>query len=174
MPPARDPRDVALTRFYAVKHREHGGGDPGTLGEYLREPRGSFRSIVAYTRLCLAQRHVPRHFLLVRYEDMHRDPAGELRRVLEAIGGRDVQEDLLREAVEYSRFENMRKLEEQDAFGDRTLRPTVAGDERSYKTRKGRVGDHAREATPEDRAWMDAILAAELPPELGYGPTAGS
>jgi len=166
----RDPRDVALSRFYAVQHREHGEGYPGTLGEYLREPRGSFRSIVAYTRLWLAQRDVPRRFLLIRYEDMHRDAAGELRRVLELLGVEKVRDDLLREAVEYSRFDNMRQLEEQDAFGKRTLRAAVAGDERSYKTRKGRVGDHAREAAPEDQAWMDAILAAELPPELGYAP----
>jgi len=166
----RDPRDVALSRFYAVKHREHGEGYAGGLGEYLREPRGSFRSIVAYTRLWLAQRDVPRRFLLLRYEDLHRDAATELRRVLELLGVEKVREDLLREAIEYSRFDNMRRLEEQDAFQKRTLRAAVSGDERSYKTRKGRVGDHKAEVAPEDQAWMDAILAAELPVELGYGP----
>jgi len=166
----RDPRDVALSRYYAVQHREHGEGYAGSLGDYLRDPLGSFLSFVAYTRLWLTQRAVPRRFLLIRYEDLHRDAAGELRRVLELLGVRDVREDLLREAIEYSRFDNMRKLEEQDAFGKRTLRAAVAGDERSYKTRKGRVGDHAREVSAEDQAWMDAILAAELPPELGYAP----
>lgn len=165
----RDPRDVIVSRYYAIRFRERSGGYQGTIGEYLREPNGSLASLCAYYRIWLEQRDVPERFLLVRYEDMHRDPARELRRVLELMGVAPVREDLLAAAVEFGRFDNMRRLEERDAFGTHALRPGDPNDPRSYKTRKGIVGDHKNEIPPDDLAWMNAYIAAHVPPELGYG-----
>jgi hypothetical protein len=169
----RDPRDVIVSRFYAVKYREQGEPYPGSIGEFLREPRGSLATLCAYYRIWLEQRHVPRAFLVVRYEDMHQDPGKELRRVLELLGVQPIREEGIAAAVEFGRFDNMRRLEQQDAFGVRTLRPSDQADPRSYKTRKGIVGDHRNEIPAEDLAWMDRFVAEHVPAELGYGGDAG-
>jgi len=170
----RDPRDVIVSRFYALKYRAQGEPYPGSIGKFLRESRGSLATLCAYYRIWLEQRHVPRGFLVVRYEDMHRDPARELRRVLELLGVEPIREDVIAAAVEFGRFDNMRRLEEQDAFGARTLRPADQADPRSYKTRKGIVGDHRNEIPAEDLAWMDRFIAEHAPAELGYGSGAGA
>jgi estrone sulfotransferase len=78
------------------------------------------------------------HLLLVRYEDMHKDAAAVLRRVLEFAG---VQQTAARieAAVEASRFENMRAAEERFGVIGK------AGDENERFVRKGRVGSWQEE-----------------------------
>jgi hypothetical protein len=52
----------------------------------LNWPCGSLASMLRYYNVWAAQRTVPREFKLVRYEDMHADAPGELRRVHAFLG----------------------------------------------------------------------------------------
>ena len=44
-------------------------------------------------------------------------------------------------------------------------------DPQSYKVRRGKVGGYRGDFTPEQVTALDAIVAAELDPVFGYGPT---
>jgi hypothetical protein len=79
-----------------------------------------------------------RNVMLVRYEDMHEDAAGVLRRVL-AFGGVRTTEARLHAAVESSRFEHMRAAEEQFGVNGK------GGDDQERFVRKGRVGSWQEE-----------------------------
>jgi hypothetical protein len=95
----------------------------------------------------------------VTYEDLHRDTAGTLARVL-AHMGTTTSPAALAAAVEYCRFDNLRKAEAEDRFGTDILRPARDGDPEAFKVRQGKVGNYARYLSAEDIAYIDAAVAA--------------
>jgi hypothetical protein len=99
---------------------------------------------------------------------MHEDTATTLRQILEFIGVENVDHALLDGAVAFGSFENMRSLEDDNAYNKRMLRPETKGDYRSYKTRKGVIGDHKNLLDKEDRAFVDLLIENHLNPDFGY------
>lgn len=70
---------------------------------------------------------------LVRYEDLHRDPVGTLRRVIDFLGGSATEAEIAR-AVAHSRLEELQRQEAERGFGERQPRQ-----ERFF--RSGRTGE---------------------------------
>lgn len=165
----RDPRDVLVSHYYSLRYRAGSHGYDGPLEDYVYEARGSLATIVAYFNIWARQRHTPHDFLLLRYEDMIADPTAALERTLGFFGVTEIRPELVAQAVDYASFDNMRRLEEADAFGRKTLQPTEKGDLRTYKTRKGVVGDHRAELAPRELAYVNTVVARELDPVFGYG-----
>ena len=164
----RDPRDVLVSWFYARKYREKGEKYPGTIHDFITEEHGSLASIVEYFNIWWAERDKPKSFLLLRYEDLHARPEQTLKKVLDFLGVPNLDDALIAAAVEFASFDNMRQLEEHDAFNMRTLRPENKADERSYKTRKGIVGDYKNVLSEADHDFVEAYIKDHLNPELGY------
>jgi hypothetical protein len=157
----RNPRDVVISYYFqASKRRDRFAGTPS---EFLRHPVGALDTIIAYYNAWADQRSAPERFCLVRYEDLHRDAAGQLERVL-ATFGRAPRREVVDGAVEYARFDNMRALEKKNAFGSARLRPGDEADPESFKTRKGKVGGYREYLTPDDIAWMNARIRERLSP----------
>jgi hypothetical protein len=164
----RDPRDVMVSAYFHKRKRRK-RPYPGSISDYLREESGSLKTFIRYYNHWAAQRHVPRNFLLVRYEDLHAGSEEQLRRVLDAVGVGEVSDEVIEEAVRFASFENMRAMETSDALGSRRLRPGRAGDETSYKTRQGAVGRYRQHLSAEDIRYIEARVA-ELSPIYGYAP----
>jgi len=164
----RDLRDLAVSTYFQMSRREKRYAKD--LSSFLRCPRGSVDTMLRFYDLWAKNRRVPASLLLVRYEDLQRDTAGELRRILEFVGVADLPESLLREAVTFASFDNMRRMEESDAAGSGRLRPGDPTDPESFKTRKGRIGAFADYLSPEEVRWLDGRIARELSPWYGYGP----
>lgn len=161
----RDPRDVLVSHYHQLRNRRD--RDLGTLGEFIRSRVGGAETLLAFYRSWARDLEVPRNLLLLRYEDLHRDTAAELRRVLAFMGVEDVSQQVVDEAVHYASFDNMRDLELSGATSSPRLTPGRAGDE-GLKTRKGRVGGHIEELEPDDIAWLDARIREEIPDLFGY------
>ena len=174
----RDPRDVIVSSYFEMKKRGHlFGQNPyeqhsatfdGSLPEFIQQRRGGFETILAYYNLWAENRHLPQDFLLVRYEDMQANPAGELRRVLDFLGLHSVSQDILDEAVRYASFENMRKMEAQGRFRHSMLNPANPADQESYKTRKGKTGGYIEHLSPGEIEALNKKMDQELDPFFGY------
>jgi hypothetical protein len=119
----RDPRDTALSAYYYhLKRREIPDGYPMDLfvsrwlSETQWEPRfGTWREhVLSWT----TTRGEDSKFLLVRYEDLKKDPQNELMKVASFLGITTSRNQLAR-AVELSSADRMRKLEKQqhEAWG---------------------------------------------------------
>lgn len=104
-------------------------------------------------------RHVPDAFAFTRYEDMHRDAGGALALVLEFMGAR-VPAAAMATAVEYCRFENLRRVEADGRFPGEALQPANADDPESFKLRKGKVGNFDEYLSPADVAYIDDAIVA--------------
>jgi hypothetical protein len=157
----RDPRDVVVSCYFEHKKRvgpyledlkkqadlqeftDRLKPYDGDLSDYLHEDVGSIDTVIEYYNIWAENRHVPDELLLVRYEDLHADAPGELKRMLDFVGLPQVKPAVIQAAVDYAAFDNMRKMEQENRFASFKLRPTDSRDSESYKTRKGKVGGFA-------------------------------
>lgn len=95
-----------------------------------------------------------------------------MARVLEFTGTPGT-EDQIRDAVDFAAFDNLKKMEEKRSFplwrtGLR-LTPGQKGNPDSYKVRRAKVGGYRDYFTDREVECIDAMVDAELAPELGYG-----
>jgi hypothetical protein len=131
----------------------------GSISEFIRSERFGIRKMLAFYGIWLRNRHVPESFLFIRYEDLHANPAGTMKKVLVFIGEVDIDEDLLEASIEYCSFESLRKLEERNAFKTGILNPVNDGDPDSFKVRKGSVGGYTEHLSEEDVEFIDELIA---------------
>lgn len=149
--------DMAVSMYYQATRRDHRFG--GDIGEYVRCRRGSVASMIRFYSIWWSERQVPADFMLLRYEDLHAGAEAELRRVLAFVGVDGVSDAVVREAVRFAGFENMRKMEMADAVAGHWLHP---GDERSpesFKTRRGEVGAYRDYLSEADIAMIERMIA---------------
>jgi hypothetical protein len=164
----RDPRDTAISCFFEATRRK--GVYSGSLSEFLRDPHYGIEKIVTFYEGWEAARCVPEALLIVSYEGLHADPGKLLRETLAFMGASDLPERSIADAVEYARFDNMRRLEQSGGLGAGSrLRPGDASDASSYKTRQGKVGGFAETLGAEDLAYANRVLGEHAIPLLaGY------
>lgn len=161
----RDPRDVVVSMYFERTRRER--AYTGSLHDFLHEPKGSLDTILAYYNVWARARTTPADFFLVRYEDLKRDSAGTLGRLLSFVGVSATDEHIA-EAVSFASFQNMRKMESNELLESGRLRPRDPDDVESFKTRRGKVGGYVDYLEPEQIAWMEARIRDTLDPYYGY------
>jgi hypothetical protein len=163
----RDPRDVVVSMYFERSRRER--TYVGTMAEFLHEQRGSLDTILAYYNVWARERARPQGLCLVRYEDLKRDTARQVERILRFSGLERIEDSKVEEAVRFASFESMRAMESGDVLKTGRLRPRDPGDAESFKTRKGKVGGYVDYLTPDEIAWMEQRIRATLDPSYGYG-----
>jgi hypothetical protein len=175
---ARDPRDVIVSSYFEMKNRGRLFGDnpyeqyastfEGSLPEFILQRRGGFDTLLTYYNIWAGNRHLPQDFLLVRYEDMKANPAGELCRVLDFLGLQNIPQRTIDEAVSFASFENMRKMEAEGRFQSGMLKPANQIDQESYKTRKGKTRGYLEYLSPAEVESLNQKMHANLDPYFGY------
>ena len=178
---ARDPRDVAVSQFFQWKFRMRpakiainnyppAGSDIG-LYDFVTGSRGGLRQVADYLNLWAREADKIDCFHLLRYEDLRAQPRRELRRLLDfmQVGASAAQLDA---AVDYSSYENMKKMESERRSwlaGSRRLRPRDKNNPDSYKARRAKVGGYRDYFSDSQVAAIDRQLADSLAPLFGYG-----
>ncbi len=169
----RDPRDCVVSRYFEVTRRppRHRRSilisHPrrlkrvkkiynSTLSEYIRRnDRYGIEHIVSYMNEWIENKDSFRSFLPVSYEELHCNTMTEVLKILEFLGI-DCSLDVVEESVEYSSFQNMRKIE---ISGSGNLLKRYHGtfgrrhnnsDPESFRTRKGKVGSFVEYLDVED------------------------
>ncbi|MEM9451246.1 MAG: sulfotransferase domain-containing protein [Cyanobacteria bacterium P01_E01_bin.6] len=134
----RDARDVAVSYyFYNLKFRKIESGT--TFSEFIKQFNagsvGIFGNWVNHVNYWLNLS--PENFLLLKYENMLDDTEYEFRKLLDFCDI-PIDENRLLSAIETSKFENMRKLEEQEEkfaqnWGDPSIRFVRKGGSQNWK-----------------------------------------
>jgi hypothetical protein len=174
----RDPRDVAVSYYFHLQNRStpveraHKGVADAVLAksmfEFVTDPAVGVPHIVLLMRRWLERMASLEHAILVRYEDLHADPAGELARVMGFLGQACDAEDVAR-AVEFAAFDNLKRREADNFFGTDRLRPVDQADPDSFKVRRGAIGGWRDYFDAAQCRLIDALVEG-LPASLGYGP----
>jgi Sulfotransferase domain len=167
---ARDPRDCFVSLYLQLTRR-----DPNALAklrqksvsEMLRDEKFGMCAIVGTMNHWLNEFSGRDNFTLVRYEALRAAPAEHFRDLLAALGEASPNANVFQEALEFSRFENMQKLEAAGAFDSNILHPGDVRDPESFKVRRGKVGGYREYLSPEDQAYAaDALMKLDL--RFGY------
>jgi hypothetical protein len=179
----RDPRDIAVSAYFQWKYRMdpqkralHTPALEGrdlTIYEFATHPDGSLGKTIAMLNSWDAALPHLDDVLVVRYEDLRRDPADWLRRIAEFSGFAPTTQEI-EDAVEFASLKNMKKMERDAAFGADSRRFSAGTRESSdaYKVRKGKVGGFGDYFTPQQITEIDRLVADTLAPGYGYGRSA--
>jgi alcohol sulfotransferase len=177
---ARDPRDVAVSQFFqwkfrikpskvAINNYPPRGTDISLFDFVMGDNGGSMAAVTDYLNLWAKEAGKVKKFHLLRYEDLRSRPHEELRGLLDFMQV-DATQKQLDAAVEYSSYENMKKMEGKQQFrlaGGRMM-PRDKDNPDSYKVRRAKVGGYRDYFSDEEVAAIDARLAATLDPMFNY------
>lgn len=177
---ARDPRDVAVSQYFqwkfrvkptkvAINNYPPRGTDISLFDFVMGDNGGSMQAVTNYLNLWAAEASKVEHFHLLRYEDLRTHPQEQLRALLDFMQV-DATDAHVAAAVEYSSYENMKKMEGKQQFrlaGGRMM-PRDKDNPDSYKVRRAKVGGYRDYFTDEEVAAIDARLADTLDPLFSY------
>ncbi|HEX7871585.1 MAG TPA: sulfotransferase domain-containing protein [Sphingobium sp.] len=143
----RDPRDVMVSAyFHATRHKHRFSGD---IASFLADRHQGVAAYIQYLN-GWADRAADGDMIVLSYEVMSSDPVMEMGRMLRFMG-LPVDHDALDRAVAASRFDAMRKLEQQDGIPGHDY---DRADEQSLRMRKGKVGGYAEHLKGDDALYI--------------------
>ena len=177
---ARDPRDVAVSQFFqwkfrikptkvAINNYPPQGSDISLFDFVMGDNGGSMQAVTDYLNLWAREVSKMQHFHLLRYEDLRARPREELRALLDFMRV-DATDAQVNAAVDYSSYENMKKMEGAQQFrlaGGRMM-PRDKDNPDSFKVRRAKVGGYRDYFTDEEVAAIDRRLAETLDPLFNY------
>lgn len=175
----RQPGDVAVSQFHQWKFRmrPHKKGlnkypDHGRevdVFSFATDEDAGLPKVIDFMNGWAREMPRLKHLLVVRYEDLRRDTAGQLRRVLEFMGQQPTDQELA-DCVSFASVENMRKLEEKSTFwlaGSR-MKPGDKANPESFKVRRAKVGGYRDYFDDRQTEALDAMTEERLLPGFGY------
>lgn len=160
----RDPRDVLISSWYHLTYREPIYS--GSKSQFIREDLVGVRKVVAFMNLWLENKHIPRDFMMLRYEELKEAPGEKLREMLEFVGEGEVSDASVERAVELSSFEKMKQAEKSRSSGSPWLNPGKRPTDKALKVRKGKVGGFRDELSEPDIRYLDEEIELALSDEL--------
>lgn len=177
----RDPRDIAVSQYFQWAHRMSPHkkwlnryppeGEDLTIWQFVAGHEAGLDRAIRFLDFWTEAASELESIEIVRYEDMRAEPEAVLARILGFLGA-DPEPSGVRDAVEYARFGNMRKLEDEARVGasGRRLVPGQRGKSDSYKVRRAKVGGWRDYFDDDQIAEIDARVKMGLRPGFGYGP----
>jgi hypothetical protein len=175
----RDPRDIAVSQFFQWQNRmkphkktlnlyPEDGADISMFDFVMQEHQG-MPGIIRFMNRWAADRENLNDFLVIRYEDLRKEPERVMKQVMEFTGA-DASDEDIKAAVDYAAFENMKKMEEKRVFrlsGGRMV-PKDPNNPDSFKVRRAKVGGFRDYFTDEEVAEINKVMARDLDPVYGY------
>jgi hypothetical protein len=175
----RQPEDVAVSQFHQWKFRMRphkmdlnrypSQGTQVDVFNFVTDEDAGLPKVIDFMNGWAKELPRLQQLLIIRYEDLRRDTAGELRRVLEFMDQQPTDADL-KDCVAFASVDNMRKLEEKRTFwlaGSR-MRPGDKSNPDSFKVRRAKVGGYRDYFDEHQLVEMDRITEARLLPGFGY------
>jgi len=161
----RDPRDVVVSLYFHKTKRSRNRMDTD-ISTFIRDTHYGIDNIVRVMNLWHQRLADHPRCLWMRYEAMKSDTRVELARLVSFIGI-DVDRAKVDEAVKFSEFENMKKMEANNEFGSAILRARDVSDPDSFKVREGRVGGYVKHFGDADLRFLDEAIG-RLDPFYSY------
>lgn len=168
---ARHPGDVAVSRYYHLKHRSRDRARQRLarqpLEDFVWTAQGGIPSIVRFLNQWAQLSRERPGILIVRYEDFLSEPEATLAKLAHFIG-LDSDAAQIKDAVEFARLENLRKKEQEGYFTSDRLGARKAGDDQSFKVRAGKSGGYRAQLSEAEQDAVQSYIRENLDPVFGY------
>ena len=176
----RNPCDVAVSEYFqstrrAKQHKVelHGVDLGASMYDFVVGREMGLPAIIDYLNGWAPHLASYANTLLVRYEDIHRQPAELLGSIVEFLEAPFTREEV-DEAVAFASFENLRKLEASNFFKNSRLSPRNREDPDSFKVRRGKVGGYLDYFDERQICELEGRVRSQLSAVFGYSePLAG-
>lgn len=166
----RDPRDCFVSLYVQMTRRDRGAPTEftrKTVSDLLRDKKFGVRAIIRTMNAWLNEFSDRDDFTMIRYESLREAPAENFRTLLAFLGETGPDMSIFQDALDFSRFENMQKLEAAGAFDSKILRPGDVRDPESFKVRRGKIGGYREYLSAEDQRYAAEALT-KLDSRFGY------
>src|SRR5947199_1351450 len=123
---ARDPRDCFVSLYLQLTRRDRNASlklRQKSVSDMLRDRRFGVRAIINTMNDWIDEFSGRDNFILIRYEALRASPAEYFRDLLALLGESAPDMTMFQEALAFSGFENVQKLEAAGAFDSKILRP---------------------------------------------------
>jgi len=167
----RDPRDCFVSLYVQMTRRDPGAPPDfkqKSISDLLRDKKFGICAIVKTMNDWLNEFSGRDDFTIIRYESLREAPAENFRTLLAFLGETVPDMSIFQDAFDFSRFDNMQKLEAAGAFDSKILRPGDVRDPESFKVRRGKIGGYREYLSAEDQEYASTALT-KLDPWFGYG-----
>lgn len=150
----RDPKDVVVSLYFHYAKRFN-TPYKDTISEFIRDKHVGIEKVILYNQLWkMALQDKFEHFIILKYEDLAKDPTEEFDKLLFFIG-ENSNPEALKCAVEQSSFKKMQHKERYQLFQHPSLQPTNPNDINSYKVRRGVIGGYKDYLSVEDINYLE-------------------
>ena len=173
----RDPRDVAVSLYYHVKHRASdrelgrkkipAAARDLELDDFVLDPDFGAARAIDYMNRWAAERDRLTQSYVLRYEELRADTTAAFTGLLHFLG-QPVEPGLVGEVIAFAAFDSLQQKEREGFFKSDRLGQKRAGDTTTGKVRQGRVGGYAAQLRPATRDALDRLVADRLDPAYGY------
>lgn len=153
----RDPKDTLVSSYFQAINREK--TFEGSISEFIRSPEFGIQTILDYQLTWTKYRSIYKNFLRIQYDEMQKDTAGTLEKIIVFLGFTTINKKKLEKTVELFQFDNMQFYEKKGLLGLRygnVLRPLGDKSNNSLKVRKGVIGGYKEYLSEEDVEYCDA------------------
>jgi len=137
------------------------------MWEFVRYSDIGLPSLIEYQNTWARNVRELEHGMLARYEDLRAQPVPTLKKITQLMG-ENFSEDEIRAAVEWGSFDNLQKLETSGTFSQGGMKLVDASDPSTFKVRRGKVGGYRDDFNAQQVAELEALVRANIVPELGY------
>ncbi len=165
----RDLRDVMVSYYMHCTKRNDIYN--GSISDFIKDEYFGIKKAVYFLNIWYAQRHIPKEFLMVHYEDITRNPVNEFLKIIKFMNI-TVNLEFAKGAVDFASFENMKnlersgKLELNGRFGSQKK-----DEEDAYKIRKGIAGGFVDYLDINDIQYINNYIKDNLNPYGNYSLT---
>jgi len=176
---ARDPRDVAVSQFFQWKYRLKSNkvainkypdeGSDISIYDFVMKSDTGLKWVIGFLNQWANDAGNIQDLHLVRYEDLKARPVETLEKLVQFMGA-PAKPEHIQDAVEFSSYDNMKKMEEKKTFwlsGGRMV-PRDRSNPNSYKVRRAKVGGYKDYFDDQQVAEIEAYVAEHLSPFFGY------
>ena len=166
----RDPRDCFVSLYVQMTRRDRGAPTEfkqKTVSDLLREKKFGVRAIIRTMNAWLNEFSDRDDFTIIRYESLREFPGENFRTLLAVLGETRPDMSIFQDALDFSQFDNMQKLEAAGAFDSKILRPGDVRDPESFKVRRGKIGGYREYLSAEDQRYAAEALT-KLDSRFGY------
>ena len=150
---SRDVRDTLVSAYFHATKRIK--VFDGSISEFIRSEHYGARKILTFYRQWHEARNIPKGFHFLFYEDLNRNPETTLTNVLLFLGVKETPPDIIKSAIDFASFDNLKKAEAEHKFASGILTATDGSDPQSYKVREGKIGKYSKYLNQEDVKYVD-------------------
>jgi hypothetical protein len=175
----RHPGDVAVSQYFQWRHRMKPlkkaindyplESEDISIEDFVINHPAGLQKVFDFMNLWATEKDALNNLLIVRYEDLKTTPQTTLKQVMDFFES-PVDEQTIESAVEFSSFENMKKLENSGKYmlSGGKMTPGNRNNPDSFKVRKGKVGGFREHFSAEQIEQINTMINQQLSPVYGY------